>query len=71
MMRSFGIEYQRWKDVPVKGSVPGQELERMTIWDLDDGRSPGVHGQIHVVMGEANNTLFFKHFTVKASKASI
>jgi hypothetical protein len=30
-------------------STVGEELEGLTYWDLDDGRAPGVAGQLHVL----------------------
>ena len=45
----------------------GEELEGLTYWDLDDGRAPGVAGQLHVL--ELDNDTFsedeieaFHHF---------
>ena len=42
-----------------------EELEGITLWDLDDGRAPGISGQIHVVLlepnGISNDDWYFKH----------
>jgi hypothetical protein len=45
--------------------VPGdEEIEGLTVWNLDDGRAPGIRGQVHVLMldvGEvSNDDLYFK-----------
>jgi hypothetical protein len=41
------------------------EIEGITIWNLDDGRAPGVRGQIHVLMIQqeenSNDDWYFKH----------
>ena len=29
-----------------------QELEGVTVWNLDSGRAPGIRGQVHVLMIE-------------------
>lgn len=46
----------------------GEELEGLTLWDLDDGRAPGISGQIHVVLindgGASNDDWYFKHIGV-------
>ncbi|MCY1022716.1 hypothetical protein [Pyxidicoccus sp. MSG2] len=49
--------------------VPGdEEIEGLTVWNLDDGRAPGIRGQVHVLMldvGEvSNDDLYFKHMRV-------
>jgi hypothetical protein len=49
--------------------VPGdEEIEGLTVWDLDDGRAPGIGGQVHVLMldvGEiGNDDLYFKHVRI-------
>jgi hypothetical protein len=49
--------------------VPGdEEIEGLTVWNLDDGRAPGIRGQVHVLMldvGEvSNDDLYFKHVRV-------
>jgi hypothetical protein len=58
---SFPVDYQRWKDLFVE-SVRWQELEGITIWDCDAGLTPGVRGQVHVVMSQKDDELFFKHY---------
>jgi hypothetical protein len=48
----------------------GEELEGITIWDLDAGGAPGVRGQIHVLMIDndtwTEDDLYFKHFRVQS-----
>ncbi|MFP2932874.1 hypothetical protein ACLESO_48555 [Pyxidicoccus sp. 3LG] len=38
------------------------------MWNLDDGRAPGIRGQVHVLMldvGEvSNDDLYFKHVRI-------
>jgi len=46
--------------------VPGdEEIEGLTVWNLDDGRAPGIRGQVHVLMSDledaSNDDLYFKH----------
>lgn len=45
-----------------------QELEGVTVWNLDSGRAPGIRGQVHVVMIENNvasaDDVWVKHFDV-------
>ncbi|SIN96148.1 PLAT/LH2 domain-containing protein [Fibrobacter sp. UWB11] len=50
----------------------GQEPEGLTYWDLDDGKAPGIRGQLHAIMIENNavsdafngggDDLYFKHY---------
>lgn len=48
----------------------GQELEGLTVWNLDNGAAPHVGGQIHVLMVEndwedfSDDDLYFKHMRV-------
>jgi hypothetical protein len=49
--------------------VPGdEEIEGLTVWDLDDGRAPGIRGQVHVLMIDvedfSNDDLYFKHVRI-------
>lgn len=50
------------------GSPNYQELEGLTIWDLDSGRAPNIRGQVHVVLIENDVTsvddVWIKHFRV-------
>jgi len=46
-----------------------EELEGLTIWNLDNGTAPGIGGQIHLLMVDNDiNTddLYFKHFRVSS-----
>jgi hypothetical protein len=54
----------------------GEELEGLTYWDLDDGRAPGVAGQLHVleldndvVRFDADEIKAFHHFRRLAEPA--
>ncbi|MDX2131565.1 MAG: hypothetical protein SFY69_05910 [Planctomycetota bacterium] len=43
-----------------------EEPEGLTIWDLDDGRSPGVRGQLHVFVSDNDadaGDIDFKHYS--------
>jgi hypothetical protein len=43
-----------------------EEPEGITIWDLDDGRAPGVSGQLHVLLLDNDLTgddVYVKHYT--------
>jgi hypothetical protein len=39
----------------------------LTVWDLDDGRAPGIRGQLHVMMLDNDETsaddIYIKHYT--------
>jgi hypothetical protein len=45
----------------------GEEPEGLTIWDLDDGRAPGIRGQLHVLLFDedwpSSDEIYFKHYT--------
>jgi len=51
------------------GSPPDdwEEPQGLTIWDLDDGRAPGIIGQLHVILLDNDwpsaDDIFFKHYT--------
>ena len=71
----INVDYKAWA---------GEELEGLTIWDLDqimlpDSRGqrqpitvPGIQGQIHLItidnLGIKDDDLFFKHFRVSSEK---
>jgi hypothetical protein len=43
-----------------------EEPEGLTIWDLDDGRAPGIRGQLHVLVSDNDadgGDVDFKHYT--------
>lgn len=46
----------------------GEEPEGVTLWNLDDGRAPGIEGQLHVIMIDNDwwndDDLYFKHYKV-------
>ena len=45
-----------------------EEPEGMTIWDLDDGRAPGISGQLHVSLLDndaGQDNVYIKHFTMR------
>lgn len=52
---------------PYLGDCPAyQEPEGITIWDLDDGRAPGILGQLHVMLinkGALHDEVFLKHYS--------
>jgi len=46
--------------------VDAEEPEGITIWDLDDGRAPGITGQLHVLMLDNDasaDEVYLKHYT--------
>jgi hypothetical protein len=46
------------------GGSTEEQPQGLTLWDLDDGRAPGILGQLHVLVGENFfETVDFKHFT--------
>lgn len=65
-MLSFPVDYQRWKDYGVT-TERWQELEGITVWNRDAGQTPRIRGQIHVIMEEQDDDLFFKHYTCGAA----
>lgn len=43
-----------------------EEPEGLTLWDLDDGRAPGIRGQLHVLVSDNDHEagdVDFKHYT--------
>jgi hypothetical protein len=47
-----------------------EEPEGLTIWDLDDGRAPGIRGQLHAILRDNDtpqsldsNEVYLKHYT--------
>ncbi|OPY90734.1 MAG: hypothetical protein A4E73_02361 [Syntrophaceae bacterium PtaU1.Bin231] len=50
----------------------GEELEGLTVWDLDAAGAPGIKGQVHLIMidnwGTGDDDLYFKHFSVPMEK---
>jgi hypothetical protein len=47
----------------------GQELEGMTIWDRVDG--DGARHQVHVIMVEHDDSLYFKHYEVEPGHVAL
>lgn len=49
------------------GCCKYEEAEGLTIWDLDDGRAPGIRGQLHVFMLDNDwssaDEIYFKHYS--------
>jgi hypothetical protein len=64
------VDYQPFADILLYGTVRKEELEGITIWDLDPGYVPGISGQLHLIMidnyGSGDDDLYFKHFAVNA-----
>lgn len=56
--------------IPVQFDPAGEneELEGLDLWDLEDGRAPGILGHIHVILVQndtfSNDNFYFKHFRV-------
>lgn len=49
------------------GLTVAQEPEGLTIWDLDDGRAPGIRGQLHAINSDNDfpdgGDVYFYHYT--------
>lgn len=46
------------------GGSSQEQPQGLTLWDLDDGRAPGIKGQLHVLIAEGFfETVDFKHYT--------
>lgn len=46
------------------GGSSEEQPQGLTLWDLDDGRAPGILGHLHVLVGENFfETVDFKHYT--------
>ncbi|MFO0856198.1 MAG: hypothetical protein U0640_02435 [Phycisphaerales bacterium] len=46
------------------GGSSQEQPQGLTLWDLDDGRAPGIVGQLHVLVAENFfETVDFKHYT--------
>jgi hypothetical protein len=52
------------------GLPSSEEPEGITIWDLDDGRAPGIRGQLHVLLLDNDDPsydepddVYMKHYT--------
>ena len=51
----------------VSTGIDGEEPEGITFWDLNDGRSPGVQGEVHVLVLDngfvGEDDVYIKHYT--------
>lgn len=48
------------------GAIAAGEPEGLTVWDLDNGRAPGIRGQLHVMRLDNDafhDDIAFKHYT--------
>jgi hypothetical protein len=58
---------------PTMAGYTAEELEGITIWDLDNNLSPNISGQLHLVMidnvGTGADDLYFKHYKADIEKA--
>lgn len=57
------IECQRKKNLVVK-TAQWQDLEGITVWNLDGKDAPSISGQVHLLMGDQGSVFFFKHFHI-------
>lgn len=73
------FETQEWRRIAVSSQTdpffnyechPGSlsdESEGVTVWDLDSGRAPGIHGQLHIIRIDvdwpSDDDLNFQHYT--------
>jgi hypothetical protein len=64
----FQYEFHPYQGV-FSGEWRGEEPEGITIWDLDNGRAPGISGQLHAIMLDNNinetDALYFKHYRIE------
>jgi hypothetical protein len=52
-----------WFNYQVRGGTFHEIPEGMAIWDLDDGRAPGIRGQLHVFLLNYDvGQVWFKHY---------
>jgi hypothetical protein len=61
---SNGFGYFNFEFHP--GGIDREEPEGITIWNLDNGRAPGIRGQLHVLMLDNeldSDHIYFKHYT--------
>ena len=51
------------------------EVEGITVWDLEDGRAPGIRGQVHLLIRNhdwpSTDNLIFAHFRVPSNEVSL
>jgi hypothetical protein len=58
----FNYEYSPTN--PIVGGL-NEEPEGLTLWDLDDGRAPNIHGQLHVLLldnDDSADEVYIKHY---------
>ena len=59
--------------LPLNWVIDDEEIEGLTVWNLEDGRAPGIRGQVHVLMIDAyeasNDDLYFKHVRITPVEA--
>jgi hypothetical protein len=52
-----------WFNYEVRGGPYNEIPEGLAIWDLDDGRAPGIRGQLHVfLLNKLLDIVWFKHY---------
>lgn len=52
-----------WFNYEVRGGTFHEITEGIVIWDLDDGRAPGIRGQLHVfLLNYDTSVVWFKHY---------
>lgn len=65
------IKHSSYSNRPFKFSWEpgeGEEPEGLTIWDLDNGRAPGIRGQLHVMLLDndlGEDDVYIKHYSDK------
>ena len=66
-----GSRARRVRFIGPNGYKPGfpnyEEVEGITLWDLDNGRAPGISGQIHWILldnDSGQDDIYFKHIRV-------
>jgi hypothetical protein len=63
LVRRIGVDYQPQKHI---GVTTYQEVEGLTLWDLDDGGAPNIGGQLHVIVVDnaplSEDRIYFKHY---------
>jgi len=60
--------YYDWGGCDDDPGICNEEPEGLTIWDLDDGRAPGISGQLHVLVLDNDlydDDVYIRHYTNK------
>lgn len=64
----MAVNYEeRWAPWPWDDKYTGDELQGITILDLDNGAAPSIGGQIHMMMIDvdgATDDVYFKHYRI-------